>query len=44
MSGEGQEKGRYVNLSLDYMSEESSSDEIAITAHRPEWRSDGRYA
>ena len=39
---DGKEKQRYGQLSLDYMSEESSSsDEAKVVVHRPEWRSDG---
>ena len=34
---DGQEKERYSELSLEFMSEESSSDELAVTVHRPEW-------
>ena len=41
--GDGEEQERFRQLSLDYMSEESSSDEVHITVHKPEWRSEGEY-
>lgn len=37
--GDSEEKERFGQLSLDFMSEESSSDETVITVHRSEWRS-----
>ena len=39
---EREEKEQYGQLTLDFMSEESSSDETVITIHRPEWRSDSK--
>ena len=40
---DGEEKEQYGQLTLDFMSEESSSDETVITIHRPEWRSDSKW-
>ena len=38
---DGQEKRKYSELTLEFMSEESSSDELrTIVVHKPEWRSD----
>ena len=42
MVHEGQEKERYKQLTLEFMSAESSSDEGAITVHKPEWRSESK--
>lgn len=39
---DGQEKERYGQLTLDFMSEESGSDETMITIHHPEWRSESK--
>ena len=39
---DGQEKERFGQLTLDFMSEESSSDETMITIHSPEWRSESK--
>ena len=38
----GEERSKFSELSLDYMSEESSSDEDFIV-HPPAWRSNGNY-
>lgn len=40
---DGQEKQKYSELTLEFMSEESSSDEL-IVVHKPEWRSDSELA
>ena len=39
---DGEEKEQYGQLTLDFMSEESSCDETVITIHCPEWRSDSK--
>ena len=39
---DGEEKEQYGQLTLDFMSEESSCDETVITIHRPEWQSDSK--
>lgn len=42
---DGHEQQKYSALSLEFMSEESSSDEdgTSIVVHKPEWRSDSKW-
>jgi len=41
MLHEGQEKEKFSELTLTYMSEESSCDEDGmVNVHKPEWRSE----
>ena len=44
MTHNGEEREKFEKLSLDYMSEESSSDEEgSMTVHKPIWRSNSKF-
>ena len=38
---EGLEKERFFALTVEFMSDESSSNETTVLVHRPDWRSNG---